>query len=307
MKNIFFLLLIFLFVSCQKDEIDRHDGDGTQINIYLVKDGQIERDQTQVDLKKLVLESHPWLKHSEIEFYDWSAHIFYLNTEKKKAEHAGKYFVLKADNRPLFLGYFFPIFSSMIPKFPSVIAHDDFFYPSDVIGLGGYGFLARDSASLNLSAFKMELGNAGLLRNGIEVDLLELTRENSSTLKYKFKVTNLDNENIYIPDPDKMGAARFHYYTNGVYLQQGNDRFSPHDFDVLASDKIDNSWYFKLASGNSITRTVEQNGYPHLPTGEVKASFNFPGMDLKNRGQWKKRDGRIWMGDFWVEKELVVK
>jgi len=306
MKNLFFLLIIFIFSSCIDDDVDyRKEGDGTQINIFLVKDYQIEPEQTKVELTNLELENVPWLKHADIEFYDWSSHIFYLNNEKERAKYSGKYFLVKADNEPLFLGYFISPLSSSMLYFPSILAWDNMFLPNDVAKIGGFGNFHKKDMDSNVK-FKKSMENAGLLKKGIEVDLIDLKRKNSTTLKYSFKVTNLDTESIYILDPDKMGSSRFHYYTNGVNIQKDSKYFWPNDFDSTPSDKINLSWYHKLAPGSSVTRTVSQNGYTNLPTGEVKASFVFPGASLKKSGEWRKSDGRIWLGEFWVEKELII-
>jgi hypothetical protein len=308
MKNIVLFAFVLILSSCIQEDIDfSRKGDGTQINIYLVKDGQIDHSKTDIDLNLLELEKNPWLKHAEIEFYDWSSNIFYLNVEKEKEKYSGQYFVLKADENPLLLGVFFSMFMSSIPQFPSIIAHDDFFLPKDVIGFGGSGFYESSTSLKNKSDFRIALEKSGLLKEGIEVELTRLTKVNSSSLKYTFKVTNLDTESIYILDPNKMGDSRFHYYTNGVNLRFDGNYYWPNDFDVIASENIRPSWYYKLYPGKSMERTVSQNGYISLPTGEVIANFNFPGVNLKEKGEWKKSDGRIWMGNFRTEKELTLK
>lgn len=307
MKNLLFIIFIFLLSSCIQDDIEfPYKGDGTQINIYLVKDGQIDHSGTEVNLGLLEVENNPWLKHSEIEFYDWSAHIIYLDSEKEKEKHSGRYFVLKADQNPLFLGVFFPSYWSSIPQFPSIIAHDDFFYPMDVIGLGGYGFLENTTSLSNFGEFRNAMEKSGLLKEGIDVELTALKLENSSTLTYTFKVTNLDTEYIYILDPEKMGDSRFHYFTNGVGLRKGDKYYWAHDFETTASENIKSSWYYKLSPGKSVSRTVTLKGYDSLPTGEVTANFSFPGANIKTSGEWRKYDGRIWIGDFRVETELTL-
>ncbi len=106
--------------------------------------------------------------------------------------------------------------SSFPPPVPTIISDFGFFSPKDVIYLNNFGFEDAGGILSETSKFRTEMENSGLLKEGIKVDLLELRRKNSSTLKYTFKVTNLDVENIYILDPDKMGDSRFHYYTNGV-------------------------------------------------------------------------------------------
>lgn len=307
MKYLLFLVFIFLLSSCCKEDFDSSvKGDGTQINIYLIKDGQIERSQTEIDLESLELEKLPWIKHSEIDFYDWSAHIFYLNVKKERAKHTGKYFLVKGENKSLFLGYFMSPFSSSSSYFPSITAWDGIFYSNDIVEIGGFLGFHKKTMDTNIK-FKESLLDAGLLKEGIKVELITLKRENSSTLKYTFKVTNLDTENIYVLDPDKMGTSRFHYYTNGVSFRKDNVYYSAHDFEFTSSDKISSNWYYRLLPGKSVTRTVKLSGYTALPIGTVDASFSFPGASHLEEGEWKKRDGRIWVGNFRTKKEMKVR
>ncbi|NCB07740.1 MAG: hypothetical protein EOM73_06220 [Bacteroidia bacterium] len=300
-----FITVLLLLHSCIGEDVHFRNWNQSEISIYLVKDGQLDRFATEVDLESLALENEQWVKSSEIRFYDWSSHIFYLNVEKEKEKHSGRFFVVKSDQQPLFLGLFFPLYWSSIPRFPSVIAHDDFFYPIDVVGLGGYGF--SESTSLNSNQeFRLALEESGLLKEGIHVELTGLNWENSTTVSYTYRVTNLDAEYIYILDPDKMGASRFHYYTNGVSLIQGNNYYSAENIAATPSEKIDAAWYYKLAPGKSVKRTVQMEGFRQIPSGTVKATFYFPGSTLK-RGEWQKSDGRVWLGRFKAENEFSLR
>jgi len=305
MKYLKLIAVLLLLHSCIGDDVHFRNRNYSEISISLVKDGQLDRFATEADLKSLALEKEPWVKPSEIRFYDWSSHIFYLNVEKEKEKHSGRFFVVKSDQQPLFLGLFFPLYWSSIPHFPSVIAHDDFFYPIDVVGLWGYGFSESTSLTSN-HEFRLALEKSGLLREGIHVELTGLTRESQTTVNYTFRVTNLDSENIYILDPDKMGASRFHYYTNGVSLMQGNIYYPAENFTSTPSEKIENAWYYKLAQGKSVTRTVQLDGFRQIPSGTVKAAFYFPGSRLK-RGEWQKSDGRVWLGRFKTENEFTLR
>ncbi len=306
MKYLLFLVFIFLLSSCCKEDFDSSfKGDGTQINIYLVKDGQIDYSNKEVNLESLELDKEPWLKHSEIEFYDWSAHMFYLNTEKERAKYSGKYFLVKADNEPLFLGYFMSPVSSSFSYFPSITAWDGFYYSDVIIKIGGFVGFHRDTMDANIE-FKNALKNAELLKEGIEVYLEKIRKENSASIKYTYKVTNLDTEKIYILDPEKMGASRFHYYTNGVSFIKNDKYYYAEDKDVTSVKNFNSSWYYKLAPGQTITRTVILEGFSSLPSGEVKCHFSFPGLNLKNN-EWEKSDGRIWLGNFRVEKEMNLR
>lgn len=306
MKIPVFIFLIALFISCDQDEIEHFRNSNSNINIYIVKEGQLEFQESEINLNALELENTPWIKNSDIEFYDWSAQSFYLNKEAEKGKYSGRHFVVTSGEKRLFAGVFFPMFMSSFPSLPSISPEDGFFSPKDVIRFGHFGTIRPGQLDEN-QEFKSELISAGKLREGIKVELTNLKRQSSATLIYTFKVTNLEADVIYILDPQKMGSPRFHYYTNGVSLIKDDSYYWPQDFETIPSDNIKQNWYYRLTPGKSITRTVEITGYSALPSGKVKATFHFPGANLKNSGEWKKPDGRIWLGDFICEQELTLR
>jgi hypothetical protein len=259
MKNLLFLLLIFILNSCSQDDISYNDRN-SEINIYLVKEGQLEIRDSEIDLYSLELEDTPWLKSSDIEFYDWSAHAFYLKDEIEKGQHSGRHFVVTSGQKRLFAGIFFPMYMSSFPTLPSISPEDGFFTPKDVLQFGHFGFHQPGNLNGNME-FKGELISSGILREGIDVEITGLKRENSTTLKYTYKVTNKESGNIYILDPQEMGTPRFHYYSNGISFSKDDNYYWARDFESTASDHIKTSWYYKLKPGHSIMRTIELGGY----------------------------------------------
>lgn len=306
-KIVLFVLLIVLF-SCDETDLDfPFDGDGTQIEIYLVKEDVMDYYDPEYDLSRNDLEAEPWLRHSEIEFYDWSAHTFYLKNKKTKSNYSRRYFSVTADEKPLLTGFFYSSFMSYFPRTGAIIiANDGLFYPEDVLCLQGFGE-SRNRISLEENSdFRQAMENSGLLKEGINVELLDVKKANNTTLKYTFRVTNLDTEPIYVLDPEKMGTARFHYYTNGVWLSTGDEYYQANDFDSTPSDYIRARWYARLVPGKSMTRTVTISGYKPLPSGNVTARFQFPGDNRLDAGEWKVNDGRIWVGSFHTEAEFTL-
>ncbi len=305
MKFLFFLLAISTLFSCSDEIVDEVNNPNNNFNIYLVKSSVEDMLSQDVDLESLQLEDTPWVKSQDIEFYDWSAHAFYLSKELEKEELSARNFVVTSKGKRLFMGVFWPMYMSSFPMIPAVMPEDDWWTPKDVIRFNSFGWPILDKLSDN-AEFKSELINADLLREGIDVELLRIKREASTTLEYTFKVSNLESENIYILDPNKMGTHKFHYYTNGVSLQKSGQHYWPQDFDTSESDKIRWEWYYKLSPGKSITRTLEMNGYTSLPYGNVKASFRFPGAHALGEKEWKRSDGRIWIGNYLTEVQLTM-
>jgi hypothetical protein len=304
MKTISYLFVLVFLTSCLGDIDSYRNNSHSNISIYLVKEGQLAIHDSDVDLNSIQLERNPWVKSSEIEFYDWSSHTFYLNTEKEKGKYSGRHFVVTSGDERLFIGVFFPMYMSSFPQMPSIIPEDGVFYPNNVIHFGQLGHQFTGNPD-GLTEFKKALISADLLREGIKVELTRLKKKNQNTIEYTFQVTNIDKENIYVLDPNKMGASRFHYVTNGAWFSKDNTYYFPNQVNHRAFEKIQDSWYFKLHPGEQMTRNVELSNFPSLPSGKVKCYFSFPGSNMKS-GEWKKSGGRIWIGDYYVEKELVM-
>ncbi|HKI89185.1 MAG TPA: hypothetical protein VKA38_09165 [Draconibacterium sp.] len=303
MKNFVLLLLFPLFISCTHDN-DFPENNKNDIKIYLVKDGQIERNQTEVELELLKLENLPWVKSSEIDFYDWSSHMFYLNVKKEREKYTGRYFLVKKQDEPLFLGYFLSPYSSSLSYFPSIIAANELFYPSEILEIGGFGGFYKETMDANIQ-FKDALQAEGLFRAGIRVDLLSVVRKNSTTVDYTFKVENLENDIIFVLDPKKTGTQHFHYFTNGVSFNNGT-KYYDSDFQSQAPENgIPKEWFQTLSPNESMVRTVELNGFSSLPKGKTNCRFSFPGQYPKN-SNWINQKGRYWLGDYWVKKEMVL-
>jgi hypothetical protein len=303
-KTFFYPLFILLFTSCLGDVENYRSNSQPDINIFLVKEGQLSIQESDVDLNSIELESTPWVKSTEIELYDWSSHTFYLNTEKEKAKYSGRHFVVVSGDERLFIGVFFPMYMSSFPQMPSISPEDAIFYPKNIIHFGQLGHQFTGNLE-EQNEFKKALISSDLLREGIKVELTRVKKKNQTTIEYTFQVTNIDKENIYVFDPNKMGASRFHYVTNGTWLSKDNTYYFPNQVNHTAFDKVQDSWYFKLRPGSTMTRNVELSNFPSLPSGKVKCSFSFPGSNMKS-GSWKKTDGRIWIGDYYVEKELEL-
>ena len=305
MKFFPFIIFVFLIISgC--DFLDFNDQDHQNgLNIYLVKDGQLDNSEKDIPLENLKLEEFPWVNNEEIELYDWSAHVFYLNKEKEREKYSRRYFLVKSGNDPLFLGYFFPPYLSSLSEFPSVLAADDFLFPNDVIEIGGiFGGYFMDEMDNN-TEFKKALKKNHLLKEGIRVDLISAKKISPDILEYTIEVTNLEDGKLYILDPEKMGSSRFHYFTNGITFIQNGNYFSPENFSFTATEEILPEWYYALKPSESIIRTIRLDGYPVMPSGKVTASFHFPGQPEKLK-YWKKQDGRIWLGSYHLEKELIL-
>lgn len=304
MKYLFIVFIAVFFFSCgDADVLYRRNGAG-EINIYLVKEGQLQIHDNDFDLDKLKLEATPWVKNSDIELYDWSSHTFFLNKPVEKEKYSGRHFVVVSGDEPLFAGVFFPMYLSSLPQLPAITPEDDYFSPRDVVQFSQFGY-QFPGKQIKSDDYKEALTAAGLLSNGIKVELTQVKKKNQNSIEYTFEVTNLDTKTLYVPDPDKMGVSRFHYITNGVWFFSGDTYCYSNLSDHTSFESFSESWFYNLKPGQKMTRTVEQSGFSCVLSGKVKCSFSFPGALIKT-GDWKKSDGRVWQGNYYVEKELAI-
>jgi len=136
----------------------------------------------------------------------------------------------------------------------------------------------------------------------------------SGMLKYTFSITNLDTDDLYVLDPEKTGAGLFHYFTNGVYLEQDKKYYypvrdaTPYSFEA---GYYEMSWMTLIPAGKQIIRTTTIEKFPHLDPGTYQATFRFPSVFKLSTSDWlvKKTDNhlvRIWAGSIAVHKSLTI-
>jgi len=309
---IFFITTCIIFLQCTCPTRSDIDND---FAIYLLKDFSIEiYDILDTPLSDLELEDEPWLSTDDIEFYDFSTHCIYLNKEVKSLfndeiddifyPHSWreKAFVVCANKKKIYKGGFLWGFSS---RYASDIPHisDDYqfaFYPTDVLFIDCY---CEQKDNRNDDNIKQALIDAGLFHKGIEVNLISVNvvdNADTSTIKYKFEIINNDTDNLYVIDPDKIGNSQFHWWTNGVYLQNKETRES-YGSDYKIVEPIDpisdwTEWYTRINSGETIEREVILRGYARIPAGEYSCDFYYRGPTKIEKENRYTADGRYWLG-----------
>lgn len=296
MKYLYIFCLLLVTLTCKTGDVDYPYTTG-DIKIYVA--APLTREQImETDFDKWKLEELPWVDAHEIEFFDWSASMFYLRKNKEREKYAGRYFVVTSDEKRLFAGYFFPIYSSSLSLGPSILASDYLFNPLNTIKISG-SIQNSDVQAHRSEEFRAALASGGYLREGISVELLNVQKSGTKNVMYTYKVSNPDKETILIPDPDKMGHKRFHYITNGVNLSDHITHYPAHKMTTTSFESFDDSWYYPLKPGECLIRSVIQGGFDELPKGNFTARFTFPGY-INRDMHWKQHNGRIWVGDLTV-------
>ncbi len=316
MKNIFVFLAVILLFGCN-DSINELTDDST-FGFYRLKDHSLTISKIKdIDINQLELEETPWLKASDISFYDCSSHCIYLNKSKSDVfikedtfSMNDQPFVVVAMNRRCYTGSFHSGASSLAPTKPYIDEIGIQFYPEDVLHISrGWS----DNADARNSSFvKYDLTSKNKLHEGLLLQLLDvkiLSNSDTATVQYTYSLINKDTDDLYVLDPDRMGSSLFHYFTNGIdftgnghiYYSEYKKTEQPEPFDSWASE-----WFTKIKSGSAIKRTVTLKGYPHITEGTYVCSFGFSAPPRIDKSSRTLPDGRYWLGELDSENEINI-
>jgi len=325
------MLIISAGIGCQQNN-DSPGYTSDLFSIYLLKDTNINAGQAGlIDLSELELKTEPWLSIEDIEFYDFSTHYIYLKEDKSSlferdpdafpTAASGKPFVFVAQGERSYLGEILsPVSSSghMVPYilegFPIGMSP----YPSDII------HIIRDPMYMGLpdedvrtdENIKNALVQAGKFQAGLHVELkdIEITGEpGTQIITYTFAVTNKGGEDLYVPDPDKMGIDLFHFYSRGVTLlpKDGGLSLLAADPPVTpASDNWNLGWYTKIQGGESLLRTVVMPCSTTVAESSYLCYFRYSGPEIYfdnsgpimiERDERTLDSGRLFMGEVYSD------
>ena len=223
------LLLILSFSSCNIFSPPADDA----FAIYLLKDKTLSvYNNLGDDYLSKPLDPTPLLAANDIEYYDWSSHCIYLKTNKQAIRERlldstgflfnlpGAPFVVTASGQTDYYGFLYSMIMSLAPTEPTIDDMSLRFYPEDVFVIRESWNTdepdARDNAHV-----KQALIEAGLYRGGIELEFdtdygLHFSSVDSIDweLEYRYTITNNDNSDLYILDPDKAGDTVYFYFNN---------------------------------------------------------------------------------------------
>lgn len=315
------IILLAGTLSCSKEDDQYKIYDG--FNIFLLKDENMTVNKaSEQEISKLELQIRPWVSSDDIEYYDYSTHILYLNHELIISDNTawdisvyGKPFVVIVNGERQYLGAIWPGFSSSI-FFGPVINVAPRVYPDDIIHISFEQYSFQQSQDLRENdEIRYALINTSKYHAGIEctVDTIEIIdnnqENNTCTLKYTYTIRNDDIFNLFIFDPDKMGSGLFHYFTNGVYLRNENNLYQSTTGHTSPDpwNSWELNWLSLILSGDSITKTLIKTGYPFIPSGSYDCYFRFPTLSHQlSKEERILPDGRIWIGKLHVMKSFDI-
>lgn len=290
--------LILLLNSCEEDNSDQAF-DPTQ------DDGSISKSDPEVFLK---IGSNLYYKYSDLELYDSSTHILYFRTNHSEFDNNSTSvfkFIINSDT--IYTGDFWPSIRSDFPTRP-FISTWPFWLQSHALWIDN-----RDNAKPDLrneSSIIQALKDRNLLHSGLLVVINSIQITNTQAT-LSFSVTNKDQSDLFILDPNKMGINLFHYFTNGlVFWKSANSQpfyvnvpsQAPSTYD---SWKID--WLSKLNSNETKTFGFTYPLDSPIDPGEYNVTFDYPGLLFQiSKDQLNQDNARVWLGKIKSSIKIVI-
>jgi len=247
-------------------------------------------------------------KFSDIELYDSSTHILYFKDVHPEFENIGQTFTFLVNGEEIYSGFFRPAFLSSLPTGP-FISTAPLFYQYYALRIENW--YDRKPDMRNDPRIIQALEERHLLHSGLSV-IINSIECDDSYLSFSFTVTNRDQSDLLILDPDKMGIKLFHYFTNGLRISKLNDKTTvfTSTIDHLSPEpwnSWETGWLSKIE--HDVSKTFGFN-YPidsPIDPGEYYAFFEFPGLAYQiERDQLIRANKRIWLGDIRVTKNIVI-
>jgi hypothetical protein len=260
----------------------------------------------------LKVDNGPEYKYSDIELYDSSTHILYFKTSHHDliTEKSATFSVL-ADGEEIYRGVFWPAYSSSLPYGAFIGSYLTSFYPENVLRIGFIVIDNEPEDKRNDPRIISALKEHNLLHSGLSASINSISIKGTQ-LNFNFTVTNKDETDLLILDPEKTGPSLFHYFTNGLFIRTltHEEVFSGSVPAEIPSpwNSWKPGWLSELKSGDSRQFSMNYIIKSSIDPGVYLASFEFPGLAFQvTRDQLWQGNNRIWLGDIRVTKKITLR
>lgn len=247
---------------------------------------------------------------NDIELYDTSTHIFYFKKDQEYLEKMYENtFTFLNKGELIYQGSFLPGYSSSIPNGPFIWSPP--MYGTYALKIDNWSHpdkpdVRKDPILINI------LNQNNLLHSGLQISASSIDIQ-SSQLTFKFTITNQDQTDLMIIDPNKTGLNLFHYFTNGLYIYDlsHNEVFSS-NIQHQTPDPWNSwkkEWLSELKSGDSREFTINYAIESPLSSGEYETTFEFPGLGVGgqvSKDQLYQGNSRIWLGRIAIIKRITI-
>jgi hypothetical protein len=246
-------------------------------------------------------------RFSDIELYDTSSHMIYFrNAQSEFNDFKGGTFTFMNNEEAIYTGSFVPGFSSSFPSGPFIMKPSMY---------GDYALRIENWRSekpdiRNDARIIDALNEHGLLHSGLSISSGSV-QISGAALTFRFTVKNCDRSDLLIIDPVKTGTNLFHYFTNGLYIYDADNKeiFSgkvpPQIPDPWNSWKTD--WLSELRSGESREFTISYTIDKAIINGKYIINFSFPGLSYQvKKDQLYQGRRRVWLGGIQYKSTLII-
>ena len=255
------------------------------------------------------------LKHTDIEYYDYSTHLIYLKDNKSFAEDfegIGN-FTVYADKHKIYSGQTFTLYSSIMPS-GAVIRTQPYFYSDNILSID---FVLRLDSLGNLLPDPREdkriinaLKKYNQFHAGLSCEIKSLSYLSSDNVKLELVLKNNDPFNYYYIDPEKTGTGLFHYFTTGLLIT-GTHKIYTHKTATISAvpwNGWKKDWLSVIRGKESKVITITYDNFDNVPRGQYKAIFEFPGLSFQvEKKDIEQDNGQIWLGKLNVRKDITIK
>ena len=253
-------------------------------------------------------------KQSQIDFYDFSSHLIYLNNGNSFTFSNRGSFTVFADGIEIYSGQLFPLYSSFLPVGPVIrcppLFYGDYIIPVEFIQL-------TDSLENTFEDPRKDtriieaLRKYNQYREGLACEIISVQKLSSDKVRFEIRLVNNDSENLYLLDPDKMGINLFHYFTNGLILKNAYNTVFTHNITIARPEPWNTwevDWLSVIKGKETKTISITYNSFKTLVPGQYTAIFVFPGLGRQvEREDLIQENGRIWLGDLHIKKAIIIK
>ena len=252
------------------------------------------------------------LDRYDIDYYDFSAHLIYLNEAgaiEEKYQKPGTAWIY-ADSTKIYELSFVSQFASYIPQGP-IIWYPPFMYPDYTVHIGShwdfFGMEGVEPDPREDPRIAEALERCGQFRHGLQGEIRAVSYQAGEGVTLELELWNEDAVNYYYWDPAKLGIGRYHYVTNGLWLRDDNDQAYRNHVEPLSWDGADPDRFSLLESDSSVILTLVYEDFDELPPGTYEGFFEFPGPHYGvERGELEQEDGRLWLGDLNMNSIVTI-
>ena len=244
---------------------------------------------------------------SDIDYYDASTYKFYLKRDLpylKKIEQGGSLSVF-VDNTEIYKCTFYPSFSSAYPT-GVYISSSPLFYPEFLLSIETNIIPDPRNDDRIIEALK----KYDQYHEGLFFEIQSVSKSNGKVIM-NAELYNPDIFDYYYLDPDKMGMGLFHYFTNGLSFYDSNNNSYTNQETVTRPEPWNSwnkEWLSLIKSGERKKISLVYNNFEKMLPGNYRASFSFPGLtnQIKQKELLQQDSGRIWLGQLFVTKDVVI-